>query len=368
MRIGILTYHRAENYGALLQAYATMTYLRSLGHDVTFVDYWPQYHSDYFGLFSIGAFRKRNIKGKIAMLFRLALWGIPKYIRKKRLQGFMHERLSLSKNPVYFDDDCITDSYDAVVYGSDQIWRKQNLGNVVYDSWYFGSDNVRAKKKVVYAGSMGTINMDAEEEAYVIQQMNHFDALSVREKDLQDFLFSKGIKAQLVCDPVFLLPKEEWNEVAMLPTSKKKYILFYNLLNSQESVSFANQLSSKTGLPIVEINKKMTLPRFVSRRYVSCASVEQFLCLIRDAAYVVSNSFHGVAFAILFEKNFFATGMGRKANRVISLLESAGISDRYINNNGVPNNCDKPILYDSVKDKIDLLREMSMYYLNQSIK
>ena len=368
MRIGILTYHRAENYGALLQAYATMTYLRSLGHDVTFVDYWPKYHSDYFCLFSIGAFRNRNIKGKIAMLFRFVLWSIPKYIRKKRLQGFMHERLSLSKNPVYFDNECITDSYDTVVYGSDQIWRKQNLDNVLYDRWYFGSNNVRAKKKVVYAGSMGAVNMDAEEESYVIQQMNHFDVLSVREKDLQNFLFSRGIKAQLVCDPVFLLSKEEWEKVAMLPTNKKKYILFYNLLNSQESASFTNQLSSITGLPVVEINKKLTLSRFVSKRYVSCASVEQFLGLIRDAAYVVSNSFHGVAFSIIFEKEFFATGMGRKANRVISLLESAGISDRYINSSDVPANYDKPVPYDLVKGKIYVFKEMSMCYLNQSIR
>lgn len=367
MKIGILTYHRAENYGALLQAYATMTYLRSNGHEVSFVDYWPKYHSDYFSLFPLGIYRERNIKGKIMILLRLALWGIPKFIRKSRLQRFMHMRLGVSRLPLFTNDDCKSENYDVVVYGSDQIWRKQNLGGVGFDSWYFGSNNVQSQRKVVYAGSMGAVSLDRKDEAFVLQQMKNFDALSVREKDLHDFLSSKRIESQLVCDPVFLLSKDEWMEVASKKTPHKKYILFYNLLNSPESVYFANQLSKKTGLPIIEINKYLGLSRFLHRRYVSCASVERFLGLIRDAEYVVSNSFHGVAFSIIFEKRFFAVGMGERANRVVSLLESAGIPDRYVNG-VVPSDYEEAIPYDTVKEKLDVFRKKSMYYLNQSLQ
>ena len=364
MRIGILTYHRAENYGALLQAYATMTYLRSMGHKVSFVDYWPKYHSDFFSIFSLGIFRKKNIKGKIMMLFRLALWGIPKYIRKSRLQRFMHKRLGVSRLPLYTNDDCKTEQYDMVVYGSDQIWRKQNLGGVGFDSWYFGSDNVQSLRKVVYAGSMGAVSLDSKDEAFVLQQMKNFDALSVRERDLHDFFSSKGIESQLVCDPVFLLSKNEWLEVASRKSTKIKYILFYNLLNSPNSVSFANQLSKKTGLPVIEINKVLNFSRFISRRYVSCASVEQFLGLISHAEYVVSNSFHGVAFSMLFERNFFAVGMGKKANRVVTLLQISGILDRYIDKD-FPIDYDKPILYAVVNERINAIKQLSMCYLNQ---
>ena len=364
MKIGILTYHRAENYGALLQAYATMTFLRSMGHEVSFVDYWPKYHSDYFSIFPLGIFRKKNIKGKIMMLFRLALWGIPKYIRKSRLQRFMHKRLGVSKLPLYPNNDCKTEQYDVVVYGSDQIWRKQNLGGVGFDSWYFGSNNVQSQRKVVYAGSMGAVSLDSKDEGFVLQQMKNFDALSVREKDLHDFFSSKGIVSQLVCDPVFLLSKDEWMEVASRKSTKKKFILFYNLLNSPESVSFANQLSKKTGLPVIEINKYLCLSRFLHSRYVSCASVEKFLGLIRDAEYVVSNSFHGVAFSIIFEKRFFAVGMGGRANRVVSLLDSAGIPDRYICN-GIPDYYEENIPYDTVKGNLDVFGKKSMCYLNQ---
>lgn len=364
MKIGILTYHRAENYGALLQAYALKTYLESLGHNVSFVDYWPKYHSDYFRLFPLGRFRKKNIKGKIMMFFRLALWGIPKYIRKSRLQRFMHKRLGVSRLPLYTNDDCKTEQYDMVVYGSDQIWRKQNLGGVGFDSWYFGSDNVQSLRKVVYAGSMGAVSLDSKDEAFVLQQMKNFDALSVRERDLHDFFSSKGIESQLVCDPVFLLSKNEWLEVASRKSTKKKYILFYNLLNSPNSVSFANQLSKKTGLPVIEINKVLNFSRFISRRYVSCASVEQFLGLISHAEYVVSNSFHGVAFSMLFERNFFAVGMGKKANRVVTLLQISGILDRYIDKD-FPIDYDKPILYAVVNERINAIKQLSMCYLNQ---
>lgn len=367
MKIGILTYHRAENYGALLQAYALKTYLRGLGHDVSFVDYWPKYHSDYFSIFPIDFFKSRNIKGKIAMIFRFVLWGIPKYIRKRRLQEFMYEHLELPQYPKYTGDACRTEEYDVVVYGSDQIWRKQNLGGVGFDGWYFGTDQVQSKKKIAYAGSMGAVNLDNEGESYVLQKMKNFDRISVREKDLQLYLSSKGVDSELVCDPVFLLSKEDWQKVACPSHDKKKYILFYNLLNSPESVCFANNLSKETGLPVIEINKVLTFSRFAQRRYVSCASVERFLGLIRDAEYVISNSFHGVAFSLIFEKTFYAIGMGKLANRVISLLESAGIPDRYIVNSTLY--CyDETISYENVKEKIDAFTRLSTNYLNESLQ
>lgn len=366
MKIGILTYHRAENYGALLQAYAMKTYLRGLGHDVSFVDYWPKYHSDYFSIFPIDFFKSRNIKGKLALIIRFVLWGIPKYIRKCRLQEFMYEHLELQQHPLYTGDSFRTEEYDVVVYGSDQIWRKQNLGGVGFDDWYFGTDHVQSKKKIAYAGSMGTVDLDGEDESYLLQQMKNFDALSVREKDLHDYLSSKGIESQMVCDPVFLLSKEDWEKLAAPIRRSKKFILFYNLLNKQESVSFANSLSQKTGLPIIEVNKKLTPSRFMSKRYVSCASVERFLGLIRDAEYVVSNSFHGVAFSIIFEKNFYAVGMGTRSNRVVSLLENAGIPDRYANE--IPDDFNGSIPFDVVKEKMDTIIQLSEIYLKQYLR
>lgn len=365
MKIGILTYHRAENYGALLQAYAMRTYLQGLGHEAEFVDYWPVYHSEYFKVFSLDSFKKSSVKGKLAKLGRLALMGHKLHQRKRVMLQFIHGQLDLPDQPKYENRDAVTEPYDAVVYGSDQIWRKQGLGGVGFDDWYFGSDNVQAKKRIVYAGSMGKIATDAQNDAYVKEQMAHFDRIAVREGSLLKYLKGLGISSIQVMDPVFLLSRKQWEEICIAPKITRHYILFYNLLNTKESVAFAARLSTETGLPIYEITKKTTVFSRDANR-ISNASVGEFLGLVREADYVVSNSFHGVAFSIIFEKQFYAVGMGDKANRVVSLLESMDLGDRYLSEVRQESRI-SPIDYDTTEQKLKSAVEKSKDYLKEAL-
>lgn len=364
MKIGILTYQRAENYGALLQAYAMISYLKSLGHDVSFVDYWPKYHSEYFKLFSWSRFLRASIKGKIVMLSRL--FSMNSFLaRKRKLQQFMIERLDLPIQPAYTEKSSFTEKYDTVVYGSDQIWRKQNPGGGGFDRWYFGADIICTDKRIVYAGSMGSISNRQEDGMYMKEQMTNFSSISVREKDLHDFLGQLGITSCMVMDPVFLLERDQWRKLFKRTDYIKKYILFYNLLNSSESINFANRLSKDTGLPIIEISKSTTLHR-PNTHLVKDASLERFLQLIDGAEYVVSSSFHGVAMSIIFEKQFFAVGMGAKSNRVVSLLEAAGIKERYIESS--PNQISlSQIDYDMVRIRIQDDIKKSKGYLCKAL-
>ena len=366
MKIGILTYHRAENYGAMLQAYALRKYLLGLGHDVSFVDYWPSYHVNYFKIFSWDRFKKANWKGKIVYLLGATVWLCPRMTRSKRLQRFIHERLGVTGKPRYNENTKATEHYDVVVYGSDQIWRKQNMGGVGFDDWYFGAENVVADKKIVYAGSMGTVKTTEKDDAYVKKMMQNFERISVREADLDSYLKGLGVASQQVIDPVFLLSKEEWEAVADKKQEKRKYILFYNLLNKPESVRFAERLSKETGLPIKELNKKMSF-KHLGKRYISGASVEEFLRMIKDAEYVVSNSFHGVAFSLIFQRHFYAVGMGERANRVKTLLSSSGIPERYVAESKVSSLHLKPIDYFSVNEKMKNVIGTSKQFLNSSI-
>lgn len=366
MKIGILTYHRAENYGALLQAYALRTYLQSKGHEVSFVDYWPDYHVNYFKVFSWERFMAANWKGKIEYLLGATVWLCPRMIRSKRLQRFIHERLGVTGKPRYNEKTKATEHYDVVVYGSDQIWRKQNMGGVGFDDWYFGAENVVADKKIVYAGSMGTVKTSENDDAYVKKMMQNFEHISVREADLDSYLKGLGVTSQQVIDPVFLLSKEEWEAVADKKQEKGKYILFYNLLNKPESVRFAEQLSKETGLPIKELNKKMSF-KHLGKRYISGASVEEFLRLVHDAEYVVSNSFHGVAFSLIFQKQFFAVGFGDRGNRVETLLANAGVPERFVTETKVSPLHLKLIDYLSVSEKLEEIRVVSKQYLSSSI-
>ncbi|MBR0036385.1 MAG: polysaccharide pyruvyl transferase family protein [Bacteroidales bacterium] len=331
MKIGILTYHRAENYGALVQAYALRTYLAGLGHDVDFVDYWPDYHRRFFELFSWRKFRESSLKGKMVLIYYTLFWHQARKRRQQNLQAFMHEELGLPLKARYRSDHDVVKEFEVVFYGSDQIWRRQRMpSHPGFDFWYFGSDTVQARK-ITYAASMGSSDVKEDEKEVLRQYLLGFEAISVREASLKEWLASLGIQAQIVCDPVFLLGKEAWLSLANKASeqlSYQHYILVYNLLGQTSTVNFAQRLSKEKNLPIVEVNKKYVL--FTSgRRYCRTARVEYFLSLLAHADYVVSNSFHGVALSIIFQKQFFAVGMGPRAGRVTSLLNSLRIPERY---------------------------------------
>ena len=367
MKIGILTYHRAENYGALLQAYALRTYLAGLGHDVDFVDYWPDYHRRYFELFSWRKFRESNLRGKMVLLYYSLFWHQARRRRQQNLQAFMHEALGLPVETIYHNNDDVIMEFDVVFYGSDQIWRRQRMpSHPGFDFWYFGSDNVQARK-IAYAASMGTIDVKADEKEVLRQHLLKFEAISVREASLKEWLTSLGIQAQIVCDPVFLLGKEAWRRLANKASEQpvyQRYILVYNLLGQTSTVNFAERLSKEKNLPIVEVNKKY-VPFTSGRRYCRTAQVEDFVSLVAHADYVVSNSFHGVALSLIFQKQFFAVGMGSRAGRVTSLLDSLRIPERYISSfNPHPS----PIDYTAVTPLLENMARSSSAFIQDSIE
>ena len=284
-----------------------------------------------------------------------------KHLRKYRLQRFIHKKLGVDEIPVYSDSNSVTNHYDVVVYGSDQIWRKQNLGSIGFDDWYFGSDNVQTNKRIAYAGSMGIIDCTETDDEYLKTMMLNYNSISVRESDLQAYLKRIGIDSIQVLDPVFLLSKEQWLSIIAPSVSRGDYILFYNLLNSAEAKMFARRLGKEKGMPVVEITKR----NLMGKGYVRSASVERFLQLINDAAYVVSNSFHGVAFSIIFEKQFYAVGMGKKSSRVVSLLSSIELKERYSDDgSGIT---DSEIDYGKIGERLSLLKNQSVSFLLDSL-
>ena len=205
---------------------------------------------------------------------------------------------------------------------------------------------------------------DEQEKVALKNHFKNFDFLSVREKDLQLFLNTLGYDSQIVSDPVFLLSKEQWRSLKKEDLSERnRYILFYNLLNKKESEILVSNIQEKTGLSVKEINMKLDF-HHVGKRYIKCASIETFLKLIDEAEYVISNSFHGIAFSIIFEKQFYAVGMGNKASRVLSLLQIAGIEDRYVDVNSLVD-LENTIDYSVVrKNMMKLIESSQMYLIN----
>ena len=366
MKIGILTFHRAINYGAFLQAFALKTYLSSLGHEVEVVDYWPEGHADAYRLLP-HTWKKRSLIGKIKFFISFVL----RYTRAKKrrdgMQRLVRKYFGLSDIPNYRTPETLTNlSCDCVIYGSDQIWWKSTIpGYLGFDPVYWGdyvSNNIR---KIAYAPSMGIIDLTERDKDLIKKWLTNFDALSVRESALARAISSlTEQKISLVLDPVFLLSSAEW-ESYCIHLKIEKYILYYNLIPTEESKRLVKELSTMFNCKVLEITGDVK-PFKIGKYCLQTINAIEFISLIRNSCFVVTSSFHGTAFSILFRRQFYAIGMGQKSGRVSSLLSKLDLDDRLLKT--CPDEASiKMIDYDRVTEKLNQLVIESMSFIKQSL-
>jgi hypothetical protein len=319
-----------------LQAYALERHISSLGYEVKFIDYWPKYHENIYSFWSWELFFDRGIGGKVKMLVKLFLC----CCRMGRNQRFFRSFIDTYIKPkVSIPDEC----YEVEVCGSDQIWRYQQFSSFQgYDEVYFGNiTEYKAKRRISYAASMGTIAQDTGTVSFLKNNLKNFNAISVRESDLQRFIQPlTQLRVFHAIDPVFLLSREQWNILSLPPLLKKKYVLLYNLQKDKTAASLAREIARKRGLAVVAIRGAGILGRLAGPR--------EFLSYVKHAECVISSSFHGVAFSIIYQKEFYAS-LERQKGRVISLLDSLGLEDRFVSD--IPRTL-KPIDYEVVNEKL----------------
>lgn len=363
MRIGILTFHRAINYGAFLQAFALKTYLTRLGHQVEIVDYWPEGHADTYRLIP-NSWKKRSLIGKIKFFIYLFL----RYSRaKKRIEGMqllVEKYFGLTSTPLYPTVESLKNlSYDCIVYGSDQIWWKSTIpGYTGFDPVYWGEYLPDSIKKVAYAPSMGIIDLTDQDKEQIRKWLCNFKALSVRETGLYEAIHGLTDKEMpIVLDPVFLISRKEWEKFCY-PVNRSKYILYYNLIPSEEADLLVKKLSKERNCDVLEITGSVN-PLKIGKKYLQTADAFEFISLIRNADFVVTSSFHGTAFSIIFEKQFYVIGLGKKAGRVESLLNFLKIKDRLIVQTN--NIISKDIDYKRLKVTLNSLISFSEEYLRR---
>ena len=365
MRIGILTFHRAINYGAFLQAFALKTYLSSLGYEVEVVDYWPVGHADAYRLYP-RSWKKISFTQKVKFLISLALRYNRAKKRRNGMLGLIKNYLGLGTIPRYETPESLSDiSYDCVVYGSDQIWWKSNIPEYSgFDSVYWGEYIQNAIRKIAYAPSMGIIDLNTEDKDKIRKWLCNFEALSVRETELCQSLKELTDKnIFVVLDPVFLLSETEWENYC-IPVRRTKYVLYYNLLSSKEADKLAEVVAKKMQCDIVEITGSVRPLKF-GRRYVQTADAFEFISLVKYADFVITSSFHGTAFSLIFRKQFYSIGMGKRAGRVVSLLEQLGVSERLIKN--VDMLPDTKIDYEKLQLRLQTLTQNSRQYLERGV-
>lgn len=359
MKVGILTYHRSHNYGALLQAIATRLVLESLGHEAYYVDYWPGYHRRMYALVN----ERLLFTWRVHRVFLYLLRGVLYVLKcKKRRRANMNRFIRR-----YIEPYCkpVSDYYDVILYGSDQIWRKQREG-VGYNPVYFGQNTFMCGRHITYAASMGILPGNQEDAERVRSLVSGLDRISVREESLKDFLYGIGIHDVHVClDPVLLLSSSQWNKVFQpVDSPRGKYVLFYNLLSDSFDRNDLEDFASKRHCRLKVLHSKPIHKE--TQDDICTVSPEGFVDLVRNAEFIFTSSFHGLVFAITYRKPFLAS-FSRNVDRAKSILCKLGLSDRLIPPMDKIPQYIKPIDYRSVEEDLEKIREESIQYLIRSL-
>ena len=369
MKIGVFTFHRALNYGAFLQAFAMLKCIKSLGHNADVIDYWPKVHEDAYALFSLSFLRKKTFVLKLKTLFFSLLRYTRLKKRKEKMEKLLLDSLNIPQKEIQykFPEDLASLQYDLLIYGSDQIWWKwNNLPDGERDWVYWGDFVPRNIRKISYAASMGVIQASEDEKRIISCKLNNFDSISVRENKLKDFLqLLTTIPITQTLDPVFLISPNDWETVAKEPRVKvDKYVLLFNLMKSRDAEIIAKRKSIELKCKLIEVTPSVQPLKFSKNVYQTLDAFE-FIGLIKNAEFVVTSSFHCVAFSIIFEKQFYAVGMKNNSNRVTSLLTMLEIEDRFLSEiHNVPNT---RISYCDVSTKLHAEIAKSKEFLNQAI-
>ena len=354
MKIGILTFHCAHNYGAVLQCYATQEFLRSKGHDVEIINYRPKYLLQPYLLFNIRRIISRN---PILMLKKVIKEILTFHIRYKRWKGFekfINNRLILSE---CVEKTSIQSKYDIYIVGSDQIWNNRITNG---DDTYFCKFPFEkgCKKYISYAASMEATTLD--KNALYKNLLNDFDAISVREKNIQNLLTPyTNLPIQHVLDPTLMVSPKIWDSLPSKSDNKDKYVVVYQVAENPNTIRIAEhiaeQIGAKVKILVAWIGKSSSI-KFQD------ATPEDFVDTIRNAACVVTTSFHGTAFSIIFNKPFYTIKLNAGWDtRSESLLKSISLEERLIGIDDTP--IFSAIDYSDVNIKLEELRQESQNFL-----
>lgn len=337
MRIGILTLPLHTNYGGILQAYALQTVLERMGHEVHVIEKKRKPLSIPIQKipFCYGKRIVKNIIGRKCPIFYERKYNREQPIIRQNTDKFIKKYIHIAEYDDFFD---INESeYDAIVVGSDQVWRPKYFGQNRIENAYLKFAEGWNIKRIAYAASFGT-----DEWEYNYKQtlecgrlLSMFDTVSVREDsgvDLCKRYF--GVEAQHVLDPTMLLNKEDYIKLfteANTPKSKGN-LLYYILDETKEKKALIKRIADEKGLvPFNVKSQSDDINSPVSDRIQP--PLEQWLRGFYDADFVVTDSFHACVFSILFNKPFIVCGnIKRGMSRFISLLNIFSLRDRLIFN------------------------------------
>ncbi|HFD32820.1 MAG TPA: polysaccharide pyruvyl transferase family protein [Gammaproteobacteria bacterium] len=348
-RVGVLTFHFADNYGAVMQAYGLITCLRSLKLDAHIINYHPDYVEGG------GSFRFPCSKNDIRANFVISYQKIIKIRNRLIADGGLREKFNeFRKNHLYISDpnyktiESLRVSpplLDVYIAGSDQIWNPSEQYGV--DPAYFldfGSPFVR---RISYAASFGRDVLAKDSQKKIGELLRRFDAISIRECSGVDIIKNiSNLSAKWLPDPTFLV--DDYQQIIKKPKEVERYMMSYVLRSGKGVSEIQTYLAKRMKLKIIVPYNPMKRWKGVGETIYP--GPEEWLGYMRYADFVVTNSFHGTVFSVLFNKPFITIGLtGKKGGlneRAKSLLERLGLEER--------------LLTEFTSDKADLLMKQDI--------
>ena len=354
MKVGVLTYHSANNYGTCLQCYALMHLVEQAGYDCDVIDYRGEKLSN-------SPVMRKGLAAQVTDFCVRTGSRQLKRMSEKEFHSFRQKHFHLSQPVTENDLPALAKLYDLFISGSDQVWNPYICGC----PGLYLQEFVQGKtRRGSYAASFGITELPQNEKERFKRDFEQFDFLAVREpegaKIIRDLT---GREAAVVLDPTLLLTAEEWREAEEPLDLKKPFIFVYMLGASSRMLRFATTLKKKTGMQLVFCPFPVGKPP-ISRWY-PFISPAKWLWLMRNASYVVTNSFHGTAFSLNYEKKFFvdiSDNLSTLSSRITRLLSLTGQENRLIGH-GAEEAIDTEIDYAPVRVALGRERERSRAYL-----
>lgn len=330
-KVAILSFQHAYNYGAVFQVAALQHIISELGYDCDIIDYRSE------GIEKQYRFRHLYLNKSLINNLRANLVLLPFLTKKKiNFQKWMHD-YKATKPMNRGELRSIADKYDKFVVGSDQVWNFKCNG----DDSSFMLDFVPKEKRIAYAASIGYYEIPNKYKHWFETFIHQFKHISVREKRAGELVepYMGGEHCCVCVDPVFLVGRKFWEmKMAKQCDVQEPYIFVYQLGHSNYIPKYLKQLKKQEQYKIVYVTGHIgnIVKYSFQDKNLSSTSPENFLYMLVNAKYVVTNSFHATVLSLIFKKNFWVVNSGGNGaatnNRLYSLLDNFGLSNRIVSN------------------------------------
>ena len=367
MRIGVITVPFNNNYGGYLQSYALMTVLKNMGHSPTII---------------MRRHNKRSIRLKSKLLFLIK--NVVKTIkdgrrypyilnqetffkyRGKDMLSFVNQNIQPQTKYIYTTKDLqaeCKDSFDGYIVGSDQVWRPIYVKGFISN---FFLDFVKdpSAKRISYGASFGTSTPEYTdgEKSICGHLLGKFDAVSVREKGALEVIENFGWKVknkQVVPDPTMLLPRTSYDKLIPTVNAQAKGRIFCYVLDKNETnIHVIEKMRQSLQKPIYEIAD-------IQKGNAVLPSIETWLSAIRECDFVITDSYHGTVFSIIFNKPFLVcVNKERGADRFVSLLETFGLENHT---SLCQSGTEEPIDWENVNRILEEKRKEGLSFLEKAL-